>query len=105
MIENKIFDTTGMNLNLGIQDILFGISNENTIIENHITNLYIYETKWQIWKNRNSVKYGNKECISLETLYQNIVKSAIKQSKLFLEFESKQSKALAPKLKPLINRM
>lgn len=79
----------------------FGMWKEELKEVNHIINLVIIETKWRIWKNRNSVKYGNEKCEELEKLINDIkigTKEDIRNFAL-----SKLHKRIKTKLNPIID--
>jgi hypothetical protein len=44
----------------------------------------ILETKWQIWKHRNNVKFGKKNVEANNTLFEKIVKECQLQANHFL---------------------
>ena len=84
-MQNLISEIVNRNFVLSIENVIFGINDKEIKVLNYIINLIIYESKWHIWKNRNAVKYGHKECISEEALYQNIENGYKLQYKLFSE--------------------
>ena len=71
-IEVYIMNKCGRTINLTKEVVLFGISVNDKELD-IIINLLIYETKWQIWKNRNCVKYGNKIALSYRQIFQNVL--------------------------------
>lgn len=70
-MESIIKNVTGINIVLDNESKIFGVCVDELREINYIINLIIYETKWQIWKNRNCVRYGKN--ISLES--SNIVRN------------------------------
>ena len=70
-MESIIKNVTGINIVLDNESKIFGVCVDELREINYIINLIIYETKWQIWKNRNYVRYGKN--ISLES--SNIVRN------------------------------
>ena len=71
-IEIYILNKCGIHINLTKEIVLFGMNLDNKEIE-IIVNLLIFETKWQIWKNRNCVKYGSKISFSYTQIFQNVL--------------------------------
>ena len=104
-IEQKLENILDTIITLDIETVILGSnSNETDIPKTHhyIANLFIFETKWQLWKNRNCVKYGNKATLNVEELYYKIC-DACKQQYSLLQATNKQSliKKLDPFLKDL----
>ncbi len=61
----------------------------------------IGETLWQIWKNRNNVKYGNKPTRNIDELFEDINAGFKEELKCF-RFSNKHSK-LRDKLSSIID--
>ena len=74
--ENKLHEMFNINVNINEKMVIFGTTpdkyNENVYIYN-IINCFISEVKWQIWKNRNNVKYGKKEPTNSEVIFTKSV--------------------------------
>ena len=70
LIRNFLYKICKVDLFINVDEILFGVELSNRPIEN-VANFIIIETKWQIWKNRNNVKY-NQECLSAENIFNNV---------------------------------
>ena len=70
LIRNFLYKICKVDLFINVDEILFGVDLSNRPIEN-VANFIIIETKWQIWKNRNNVKY-NQECLSAENIFNNV---------------------------------
>ena len=88
-IETLLTDIILENVTLEFQDVIFGVYFEELKEKNHLINLIILEVKWQIWKNRNSVKYGNKTSLTKEHLLNKIKLNSRNEAKLFLKGEEK----------------
>ena len=84
-VQNLIREVVKKNVILSFENVLFGVNDKGIKALNYIVNMIIYESKWQIWKNRNAVKYGHKVCLNEENLYQNIENGYKLQYKLFRE--------------------
>ena len=102
-LEQIISDLVTANVTLDIQEVLFGVNKENLKVKNYIVNLVIYEAKWQIWKNRNAVKYGQKHCLSRENLMINIKLGC--QTKSKLHGSSPENYKLKQKLESCFERL
>ncbi len=63
-----------LNLDITFDDEtkLFGAWTNQFDCKYYIVNLMIVETLWQIWKNRNNVKYGNKPTRNIDELFKDI---------------------------------
>ena len=68
---------------LTAKNILLGYNNKNKKIEN-ICNFIIQEGKFQIWKNRNNVKYGKKESLSNIEIEERIIKTCKEEIEIFV---------------------
>ena len=77
-----------------------GIWKEEFKESNYIINLIIIDAKWRIWKNRNSVKYGNENC-KLSVTLMNKIRNGVKEDIRIFSHSSLCSK-LKIKLKPVI---
>ena len=106
MVEDKLRTITGENTHLDLEKILFGENNligeHNLTYDTYIVNLFIYETKWQIWKNRNSVKYGNKQSMAAIAIFEQIVESCKRILKFFINTHGKIE--LKNHLRPFLHR-
>ena len=75
-IEDKIFAITEKDIHIDFEKVLFGEYTETA--DKHlnsytlIVNLFIYQSKWEIWKNRNSVRYGNKTSLTVNEMFNKI---------------------------------
>ena len=65
---------------------MFGIWFHDFKEKNYIINVIIIETKWQIWKNRNCVRYGNKKSENVEKIFRSI-KKGIKDDLTFYKLK------------------
>ena len=80
---NRILNQiTNKNIDLNFENIIFGCFDENVGNVAYIVNLFILEVKWQLWKNRNSVKYGGKECLNVNRICENVL-DACKRTLMF----------------------
>ena len=79
--------------------MLFGSLNIKEKYLKEFIDFVILETKWQIWKNRNNVKYGNKRSNNYKNLLQHIKEQCNLQ---FRTIELCNSYQLEKKLKQLI---
>ena len=86
VMMNKMFN---VNIILDEKNILFGLWVNQLREKNHIVNLIIFETKWQIWKNRNCVKYGKERSKSIDELYRYVNKGIKNDLKLYLDTKRK----------------
>ncbi len=86
VLINKVFN---VNIILEKKSILFGLWVKHLRDRNHIVNLIIFDTKWQIWKNRNCVKYGKEKCKSIDELYRNVDKGIKDDLKLYIDSKRK----------------
>ena len=72
------------NIVLNFESVIFGnCINDNIGNAAYIVNLFILEVKWQIWKNRNSVKYGGKECLNVNSICENVLDACKKTLMLY----------------------
>ena len=53
-----------MTINLTVEDVFLGDTTNNTHF--NVCNFIIWEAKWQIWKHRNNVKFGNKNRLKIQ---------------------------------------
>ena len=83
-IDSIIFEQTGLKTRLNLCNILFGIYESEIKDKNLIINSIILETKWQLWKNRNNVKFGRKTCLEIQPILDNIKFGYKKQMMYFL---------------------
>ena len=75
-----ISDKTTYKSVIDLDDVLFNVKERENEELNQFLNYVIYEGKWQIWKNRNNVKYGKKE----KKLVNDLVNDIKDQCKLHL---------------------
>ena len=75
-----ISDQTTYKSVIDLEDVLFNVKERENEGLNELLNCVIYEGKWQIWKNRNNVKYGKKE----KKLVNELVNDIIDQCKTHL---------------------
>ena len=59
-------------------------------IQHSIINHIIYETQWQIWKNRNSVKYGQRVALTPVQMYERIIERCKYQCTIFIHSQGKR---------------
>ncbi|MCP3888194.1 MAG: zinc-binding domain-containing protein, partial [Desulfobulbaceae bacterium] len=78
---------------------MFGVYIRDLKEKNYIVNMILFETKWQIWKNRNCVRYGNKKSENTDTIF-SYIKKGIKDDLIL--YKHKDSK-LRNKLDIIIN--
>ena len=81
-LENLISNKYGFDVLFGVCNILFGINEPILKDYNHLINLAILECKWQIWKNRNNVKFGKKESLSHLNIFENVKYACSKKLQL-----------------------
>ena len=96
VMMNEILDT---DIVLDSYTKLFGVWLYELREKNNIVNMLIFETKWQIWKNRNCVRYGNNKSESTDSLFKYI-KKGIKDD---LTFYRHNNSKLRNKLNSVIN--
>ena len=106
-IADKIESTIEQEFQISLEHVIFGDipTDDMSYLKYHqyIANLYIYETKWQIWKNRNSVRYGGKQSLSVEDIINTVKEACIRQAKLFNS--GNDNKQLRNKLKQYIDKI
>ena len=83
-VDSLILEHTGVDTSLDLCNILFGIFEPEIKDKNHIINTIILETKWQLWKNRNNVKFGKKNCLDVQHILDKVNFEFRKQIKYFL---------------------
>ena len=75
-VRDKISVIIEQDIHINLEKILFGEYSETVENQLHsytlIVNLYIYQSKWEIWKNRNSVRYGNKTSLTVNEISNRI---------------------------------
>ena len=71
-IAKDITKTCKSKCSITKENVLFGMDVTNN--HNIFIDFVILETKWQIWKNRNNVKYGNKQPESHNNIFKNVRK-------------------------------
>ena len=59
-LANQILNKYNCIYHFSIEDVLFGTQDVLNETLKTFLDYVILEAKWQIWKNRNNVKYGNK---------------------------------------------
>jgi exodeoxyribonuclease III len=85
LLEEKITTVTGENVLLNEKHTLFGLyDSEYESSIKQIAEFMILETKWQIWKHRNNVKFGKKNVEANNTLFEKIVNECQLQANHFL---------------------
>ena len=97
-VEQKLENILDTIITLDIETVILGSNSQDVDFPqtyHYIVNLFIFETKWQLWKNRNCVKYGNKCTLNVEELYKNIC-GACKEQYSLLKASNKQ---------PLVNKL
>ena len=85
LLEAKIFELTNIRINITVEIVIFGYyenEEKNRDIQN-VINCAIYETKWQIWKHRNDVKYGKKDKVPVNQLMNKIIRQIKTQLELY----------------------
>ena len=64
--------------NVSIENVIFGV-NQSEIQRNeseiNVINSIVLETKWQIWKNRNIVKFEKKDSLCVNEIYMHVAKN------------------------------
>ena len=90
-VRDYIYDLCRNDMFINIEEALFGVTLENKPLESFV-NFIIIETKWQIWKNRNNVKYGKKDTMSITEIFELIRKNCLKRAKLVIKKEEKKKK-------------
>jgi hypothetical protein len=103
VIEERVNNIINTEVNIDISTVILGMSARELGISQYIVNLFIYEAKWQIWKNRNAVKYGKEACITVDKLCANIRNGCKTVVKLFQG--SNGRKKLKLKLEPFFSKM
>ena len=88
-IENTISDLVQQQITINIKDVIFGFQRHDLEEKNIVINLILYEVKWQIWKNRNAVKYGNKNSLSTEIMIREITKGYRYEANTFINSQGK----------------
>ena len=70
-IKDFTLDCCNINLPVNSQNIVFSLKNKG--IEDTMCNFIIYNTKWQIWKHRNKVKYGKERIQNSKNITSDII--------------------------------
>ena len=81
-VEALVQNIFNLNIKFTEKDVLFGMYFNDATVKSLI-NFLLLETKWQIWKHRNEIKYGNKEIKKVENLF-NYLKRSIKEESSFI---------------------
>ena len=83
-IEKKIAGILKTNYSLSLSDVIFAKSVPN---KDHtfVINCFILEAKWQIWKERNRVKFENVQPLTAFKLLEIILNSVKSTLKIFRE--------------------
>ena len=91
-LQDKINEICNLNCEINKEDVLFCdyIETRNSMFFNFM----ILEGKWQIWKNRNNVRYGNK----ISKNPKQIIDVIFNESKYHFEIVLKNSKSRLDKL-------
>ena len=71
-IENVLFNITNHNIELSNDVIILGVKYDMKHIE-FLYNFFILNTKWIIWKNRNSVRYGKNKSLQYKVLESKVI--------------------------------
>jgi hypothetical protein len=74
-LQNYIFEKTDRLVKITETEVLFGIQSIDDKKLSVIIDFMICKAKWQIWKNRNCVKYGNKQSLSCNEIFETTVNS------------------------------
>ena len=101
-VVDKLQTLLNGNLVLDLEAIIFGLDTTKSIEEgnrNKIVNCFVFETKWQIWKNRNNVKFGKKNSATVEHLFEKIIMCCKIQLELYT---NKSSGKLNNKFKQIL---
>jgi len=79
--------------NFDVQQVLF--NNKESINEttNNVLNFVTLESKWQIWKNRSNVKYGNKVHKNNNDILNTVIKQCTQKLEIFKNIEKFLHKA------------
>ena len=106
MIEQKLSNVLNTFVLIDLETVIFGndIDEPEFPKSNHyIVNLFLYETKWQLWKNRNNVKFGKESTLTVEKLYEKISSACKEESNLFVKSSNKTNlkRILTPLLKQI----
>jgi len=75
IVEEMIQNIINYEMHFSIKTTIFGITKEENFALKQIINFIIMETKWQIWKHRNEVKYGQKQVELINTLFNRVVRN------------------------------
>ena len=76
MIYNFIHSICHLDIFCNEDEILFGVAMEENKPVEIIVNFILLETgKWNVWNNRNNVRYGDSLCLACDILLDNITKS------------------------------
>ena len=96
-IEELIINVTKTEVELIKRNILFNFKDETPL--DIFCNFIILNTKYCIWKNRNNVKFDDRQCVSIS----DIVKQSIKTSHNLLSVILKSNCNITAKLKSFLN--
>ena len=100
-VRSFIQNVTGTNIDITMSDIIFGYAfkeEENDSQIKEICNSIILKGKWIIWKERNKVKYGNKAALSINDIFENLVKDCKNFASLVLRAESVKIKSISTEI-------
>ena len=107
MIQHKLTTLIEIDIPINRKIAIFGslllTDTQLNFIQHSMVNHIIYETQWQIWKNRNSVKYGQKVTLTPAELYERIVERCKYQCTIFLKSQGKRP--LKDQIKQLSDNM
>ena len=66
MLSRIIPKKINVNLIINVQDVILNMKRNLDKDINRFLTFVIYEAKWQIWKNKNNVKYGKEKGMKAE---------------------------------------
>ena len=99
LIENKLNIILTLQIKLNVENVLFGLSLTSET-NSYVLNCMILKSKWQIWKERNRVKFEKTEPITSLCLVEKILKEFRKTIKTVCL--SKQGKYLNEEIKEFL---
>ena len=88
-LSRKIQNNCNCIYDFNLEDVIFGIQGVHENNFKTFVDFIILEAKWQLWKNRNNVKYGNKTSLS----HDQLLEKTIEQCKFHL-YTLKRCKSL-----------
>jgi len=86
LLEQKIVELLNIIIDINLCSVIYGIKHgdsKNGKNNEIVINSLLQEAKWQIWKNRNHVKYGEKNTLPVDQLFNKIVKGCKREFELY----------------------